>query len=292
MRYDTVVNTFAARAVKDNKISVFGGQQERPFVDVRDVSRAIIHAINEDLKGVYNLRSENLSILSLSEILKEITHCKVEIKKEIVDKRSYLVDNSKILKTGFEFEYNIAKAIEEISISPTALRMDKKIYSNLKLAESLKVSELLRKQNLRIIEGNIHIDDRGSLYFANEFNFLGVKRFYQILNFSKSTIRAFHGHLEEAKYFYISKGSAIVAVVKLDDVKSPSKDLEVKRYILSDKKPQILFIPPKYANGFRALENDTRIIIFSTSTLEESESDDFRFPADYWGNEIWEIENR
>ena len=62
--------------------------------------------------------------------------------------------------------------------------------------------------------------------------------------------------------------------------------------LLSDKNPKILFIPPKYANGFRPLELDTRIIFFSTSTLEESEGDDYRFPVDYWGNEVWEVENR
>ena len=61
---------------------------------------------------------------------------------------------------------------------------------------------------------------------------------------------------------------------------------------LSDRNPKILFIPPKHANGFRCLENDTRIIFFSTSSLEESEGDDYRFPFDYWGKEIWEVQNR
>ena len=292
MRYDIVVNTFAARAIKYKKISVFGGKQERPFVHVRDISRAVIHAIKENLKGIYNLRAENLSILSLSDIIKEITNCKVEIKKEIIDKRSYLVDSSKIIKTGFEFKYSIADAINEISSSPTALEMHEKIYSNFKLAENLKVSNLLRKKEIEIINGGIAIDDRGFLIFANDFKFLGVKRFYQVSNFSKSVIRAFHGHLEEAKYIYIAKGSAIVAAVRLDNMESPSKNLEVQRFILSDKQPKILFIPPNYANGFKSLEDDTRIIIFSTSSLEEREGDDYRFPADYWGKKIWEVENR
>ena len=124
------------------------------------------------------------------------------------------------------------------------------------------------------------------------FNFYGVKRFYQVQNFSTSTIRAFHGHMNEAKYVYVAKGSAIVAAVKLDDLRSPSKNQEVKRFILSDRHPQIVFIPPRYANGFRPLEEDTRILFFSTSSLEESKGDDYRFPADYWGREIWEVENR
>ena len=292
MRYDLVVNTFAARAVKYNKITVFGGEQERPFVHIRDISRAIVHVIKNKLNGIYNLRGENLSLLKLSEIVKEITNCQVEINKNISDKRSYMVDSSKLLKTGFEFKYTIAYAIEEIKNSPTALEMQKGIYSNFKLAERVHIAKNIGMRDVRLIQGGVAVDDRGCLTFANDFNFYGVKRFYQVQNFSTSTIRAFHGHLKEAKYVYVAKGSAIVAAVELDDIKSPSKNKKMNRFILSDKKPQVLFIPPKYANGFRPLEEDTRILFFSTSSLEESKGDDYRFPVDYWGEEVWEVENR
>ncbi|MHA2181905.1 MAG: NAD-dependent epimerase/dehydratase family protein [Promethearchaeota archaeon] len=292
MRYDLVINTFAARAVKFNKITVFGGEQERPFVHIRDISRAIVHVIKNNLKGVFNIRGDNLSLLELSDVVKTITGCEVEINRNIVDKRSYIVDNSKIVNTGFEFKYHIEYAVKEIMDSPSAVEFHKGIYSNLKLAERVKISETIGKRDLQLIKGGIAVDDRGSLNFANDFNFYGIKRFYQVQNFSTSTIRAFHGHLKEAKYVYVAKGSAIVAAVKLDNIESPSKHQEVNRFILSDKNPQILFIPPKHANGFRPLENDTRIIFFSTSSLEESKGDDYRFPIDYWGNKIWEVENR
>ncbi|MFX1355725.1 MAG: NAD-dependent epimerase/dehydratase family protein [Promethearchaeota archaeon] len=292
MRYDLVVNVFAARAAKFNKITVFGGQQERPFVHIRDISRAIIHAIKNNLNGIYNVRGDNLSLLNLSQIVKEITNCKVDIDTNIIDKRSYMVDNSKLVNTGFEYKYHVADAVIEIMKSPSAMEMHKGIYSNLKLAERIKIAETIGKKSLSLIPGGIAIDDRGSLSFANEFNFYGVKRFYQVQNFSTSTIRAFHGHLNEAKYVYVAKGSAIVAAVELDDHESPSKKQQVNRFILSDKNPQVLFIPPKYANGFRPLEEDTRILFFSTSSLEESKGDDYRYPVDYWGKEIWEVEDR
>ena len=292
MRYDLVVNTFAARAVKFNKITVFGGEQERPFVHIRDISRAIVHVIKNNLNGIFNVRGENLSLLKLSEIVKEITNCQVEINTNVTDKRSYMVDSSKLINTGFEFKYNIAYAVEEIKNSPTALEMHKGIYSNLKLAERVKIARTIGGRDLRLIPGGVAVDDRGCLAFANDFNFYGVKRFYQVQNFSTSTIRAFHGHLKEAKYVFVAKGSAIVATVELDDIKAPSKNQKVNRFILSDKKPQVLFIPPNYANGFRPLEEDTRILFFSTSSLEESKGDDYRFPVDYWGKEVWEVENR
>lgn len=292
MRYDLVVNTFAARAVKFNKIIVFGGEQERPFVHIRDISRAIVHVIKNNLNGIFNVRGENLSLLKLSKIVKEITSCQVEINTNITDDRSYMVDSSKLINTGFEFKYQISDAIEEIKNSPTAIEMNKGIYSNLKLAERIKIARTIGMRNLQIIPGGIAVDDRGYLLFANDFNFYGVKRFYQVQNFSTSSIRAFHGHLKEAKYVFVAKGSAIVAAVELDNIKSPSKNQKVNRFILSDKKPEVLFIPPKYANGFRPLEEDTRIQFFSTSSLEESKGDDYRFPIDYWGKEVWEVENR
>ena len=43
----------------------------------------------------------------------------------------------------------------------------------------------------KIIEGGSAADDRGTLAFANAFDFVGVKRFYKIVNFSTDTIRAF-----------------------------------------------------------------------------------------------------
>lgn len=163
MRYDLVVNTFAARAVKFNKIIVFGGEQERPFVHIRDISRAIVHVIKNNLNGIFNVRGENLSLLKLSKIVKEITSCQVEINTNITDDRSYMVDSSKLINTGFEFKYQISDAIEEIKNSPTAIEMNKGIYSNLKLAERIKIARTIGMRNLQIIPGGIAVDDRGYL---------------------------------------------------------------------------------------------------------------------------------
>lgn len=148
------------------------------------------------------------------------------------------------------------------------------------------------KKEPKIIEGGFSVDDRGQVSFVNDFDFKGVKRSYLVENFSTETIRAFHGHKEEEKYAFIVSGSAVVAVVLMDDTRKPKRRNEVQKFILSARKPRILFIPAGYANGFRALEPGTKIIFFSTSTVAESIKDDYRFPADYWGKKVWEIENR
>jgi len=147
-------------------------------------------------------------------------------------------------------------------------------------------------EQVRVIDGGLAIDDRGTVSFVNTFDFSGDKRFYKVENFSGSVIRAVHGHLQEGKYVYVVTGTILLATVPLDSTTSPDRNAPVRRQVLSGRKPTIVFIPPGYANGFRVLEPDTQVMFFSTSTLEESVGDDYRFPADYWGSAVWEVENR
>lgn len=148
------------------------------------------------------------------------------------------------------------------------------------------------KQQAELIAGKIAIDDRGSVKFVNDFTFTDIKRFYQVENHSPEIIRAWHGHLKEAKYVFVSAGTALVAVVKITDTKQPDRNAEVKRFILSAKQPSILYIPPGFANGFRVYHSHTCIQFFSTSSLEESLNDDYRFSYDYWGTKVWETQFR
>ena len=136
---------------------------------------------------------------------------------------------------------------------------------------------------IKLIQGGISIDDRGSVTFINDFNFLDVKRFYVVENHRTGFIRAWHGHQKEGKYVFVVKGTALIGAVEMTSE-------SIQKIILSDRNPKILYIPPGYANGFKTLEEDTRIIFYSTSTLQESLSDDIRFPFDKWN--IWEEDFR
>ena len=108
-----------------------------------------------------------------------------------------------------------------------------------------------------LIEGGIAVDARGQVSFVNDFGFKDVVRFYMVENSAAEPIRAFHGHMKEAKYVFVPSGSALIAAVKLDDAKTPSA-LEVpERFVLSAQKPSVLCIPGGYANGFRELEPNT-----------------------------------
>ncbi|MDO8594504.1 MAG: dTDP-4-dehydrorhamnose 3,5-epimerase family protein [bacterium] len=131
-----------------------------------------------------------------------------------------------------------------------------------------------------LIIGDSHIDERGTLRFINGFDLSAVKRFYQVENHRVGFIRAWHGHAREEKYMYVASGSAYVGVVDL-------QTNEIKKFTLSAEKPRILHIPGNTAHGFMNLEDHTKIIFFSTATLEESKKDDLRFPWDKWN--IWDI---
>ena len=143
-----------------------------------------------------------------------------------------------------------------------------------------------------LIPGGLAVDDRGQLTFANAFSFAHVARFYMVENFSTEVIRAFHGHLKEEKFVFVVSGSAIVAAVGFSDPRNPDRGAKVHRYVLSNRSPQILHIPAGFANGFRPLEPGTKILFFSSATLADSKDDDYRFAADFWGEEVWNVEHR
>jgi len=141
-----------------------------------------------------------------------------------------------------------------------------------------------------IIEGGLAVDDRGDLAFVNDFHFEGVKRFYMVSNHRAGFVRAWHAHRHEAKYVIAVQGAAIVAAVAIDNWEHPSKNAQVHRYVLSAQKPAVLYIPAGYANGFMSLTTDTKLIFFSTATLEESRNDDMRYDAHYW--DVWQVVER
>ena len=142
----------------------------------------------------------------------------------------------------------------------------------------------------KLINAGIAIDDRGELLYCNDFDMSKIKRFYHITNYLNPFIRAWHGHKIEEKFLIVTNGSALVAAVEIDDWEKPSKDLKIQTFLLNDKNPKILNIPAGYAHGYKTLLPDTRLTIFSSLSLPESQNDDFRYDFDYW--DPWTIKER
>lgn len=142
----------------------------------------------------------------------------------------------------------------------------------------------------QLTEGGLSVDDRGEVAFVNGFGFEGVRRFYAVCNHAAGKVRAWHAHRREGKHVTVVRGAAVVGAVRIDDWREPSRDAEVHRYVLSERRPAVLYIPPGYANGFMSLTVDAKLLFFSTATLAESREDDVRFDARYWNP--WEVTER
>ena len=133
-----------------------------------------------------------------------------------------------------------------------------------------------------ITKGGTFTDNRGTMRFVNAFDFPDVKRFYFIKHPDTTVVRAWQGHQFEKKYFYPIAGSFIVAWVKIDDFENPSEDLVPEVHLLSADNSELLMIPKGYANGIKALEPNSELMIFSDLGVEESVKEKIRFPSDKW----------
>ena len=124
----------------------------------------------------------------------------------------------------------------------------------------------------------------------NEASLNGFVRFYLVRNNMTNFVRAWHGHQRERKLVSVVAGSALVCCVGIDNWSTPSADLQVHRFVLSAEKPAVLSIPAGFANGSMSLRDGTAICYFSDATVEESRSDDFRYPARTWNP--WHVAER
>jgi dTDP-4-dehydrorhamnose 3,5-epimerase len=117
------------------------------------------------------------------------------------------------------------------------------------------------------------VDDRGTLdqVFNSDLPF-GIKRIYTTVS-NKGVIRGLHGHHNEWKTFYVSKGSIKIITFRMPE---PEIESDIKIFVLNETKPQILILPPNFYHGYVSLSDESRVIIFSSATLEETKKDDHR----------------
>lgn len=119
MRFDLVVNILTMRAIINGQIEVFGGKQYRPLLSVKDAAEFIVSLVDRDWQpGIYNLASENLSILEVAQIVKEeVPEVRIDIvRSPFEDKRNYRVDYSKAEKLlGFKGKRFVRESVREIA---------------------------------------------------------------------------------------------------------------------------------------------------------------------------------
>ena len=134
-----------------------------------------------------------------------------------------------------------------------------------------------------IISGGSYTDERGQLEFFNDFDMSLIKRVYFTTHFDTETVRAWQGHIIESRWLVCTAGSFTVKLVEIDDWENPSNDLKVYEYELSAEKQEILYIPSGFANGFKALEANAKLMVLSNYGFNEIENDQIRFDQNKWG---------
>lgn len=117
IRLDLVVNILTVKAHTEGKISVFGGDQFRPLLHVKDVARAVKQNLESNHTGVFNLQRQNVRIMDLAYQVRNhfpdivIEHTDMPFQ----DTRNYRVSSKKAKETFcFESIHSIDEGIEEL----------------------------------------------------------------------------------------------------------------------------------------------------------------------------------
>jgi len=115
-RLDVVVNLLVFQAVTTGRIRVLGGAQTRPNIHIEDMIRVYDFLIvNEELGGVFNAGFENLTVLEIAAMVAERTNTSIEV-EESNDPRSYNLDSTRLLSSGFVPRKGVVNAIEELAL--------------------------------------------------------------------------------------------------------------------------------------------------------------------------------
>lgn len=121
-RFDLVVNLLTAKAQQEGLITIFNGQQWRPFLHVDDVARAITEVLSAPAAVVsgetFNVGDSRLNY-TLSDVAEQIRRYFPQTRVERVDnsdRRNYRVNFDKIRNViGFRAAYDLNAGIRELA---------------------------------------------------------------------------------------------------------------------------------------------------------------------------------
>jgi nucleoside-diphosphate-sugar epimerase len=122
MRFDLVINLLTAQAKFEGKITVFGGDQWRPFVHVDDAALGvakILEAPRSLVAGqIFNVGSneQNYTIQQIGELVREhVVSAELIVNSTDTDRRNYRVSFSKIRDVlGFQPQWTVSRGIQQV----------------------------------------------------------------------------------------------------------------------------------------------------------------------------------
>jgi nucleoside-diphosphate-sugar epimerase len=121
-RFDLVVNLLCAKAVRDGLITVYGPDQVRPFVHVKDVAAAVAMTLQAPLDRVageaFNVGSDaqNYTLGEVAKLInKQVPKAKIVSDDSFADKRNYRVSFEKLhLRLGFKPAWTLERGIAQV----------------------------------------------------------------------------------------------------------------------------------------------------------------------------------
>ncbi len=117
IRFDLVVNQLVVKAAKLGTIKVYGGEQFRPLLHVKDAARMAVAGFETQQRGVYNLLRQNVRIMDLAyQVRNHFPHLQIDrTEMQVQDTRNYCVSGEKAKRElQFTARYSIDEGIDEI----------------------------------------------------------------------------------------------------------------------------------------------------------------------------------
>jgi nucleoside-diphosphate-sugar epimerase len=139
MRLDLSVSTLTMQALVKRRITVFGGDQTRPNIHLKDMIRVYHHFLEHgmELPGIFNAGFENISILDIAARVKRHLPAEVVVTPSN-DPRSYRLSSRKLLATGFSPRHTVEDGICDVIAAYRDGRLrDEERYYNIKTMKKL-----------------------------------------------------------------------------------------------------------------------------------------------------------
>ena len=133
----------------------------------------------------------------------------------------------------------------------------------------------------KLISGSCFSDNRGALFYNNDFDFSKIKKMYVTENADTNIIRGWQGHEIEKRWFCAINGSFEIKVIKIDDWLNPSAKLGVTTHIISSEKLDILYVPAGFATSIQSLEVNAKLLVMANYFQGEI-NDEHRYELDFF----------
>ncbi len=141
----------------------------------------------------------------------------------------------------------------------------------------------------------VNVDDRGYLIVIASSGRTDapctplIREVYLVGDLACGTIRAFHKHAKLWDHFFISHGSAKFVLV--DDRTDSRTYRETNTFVLTERNPSLLSVPPGVFHGWMSLEDDTQMVGTASEMYDSGNPDEIRIAPDSFGD-VWTVKGR